>query len=68
MEASSCRKIHSDPVVPLCVWGFVNEIHSFKAAHYLDNIVEANIATEAEAERKENKNLKQTNNTPGTEA
>uniref|UniRef100_M1DY54 Integrase core domain containing protein n=1 Tax=Solanum tuberosum TaxID=4113 RepID=M1DY54_SOLTU len=67
-EASSSRKIHSDTDVPSWARQFVNAIHAFKAVHDLDNMVEENIITEAEVERKENENLKQTNNNLGTDA
>uniref|UniRef100_M1DTT8 Uncharacterized protein n=1 Tax=Solanum tuberosum TaxID=4113 RepID=M1DTT8_SOLTU len=49
---SSRRRMPIDPNVPSWARGFVNAIHALGASHELDEMVEENIATEAEFEGK----------------
>uniref|UniRef100_M1DLU3 Uncharacterized protein n=1 Tax=Solanum tuberosum TaxID=4113 RepID=M1DLU3_SOLTU len=55
-KANSSRRMPIDPNVPSWSRGLINAIHAFKAAHEIDKMVEANIAAEAEVEKKEKEN------------
>uniref|UniRef100_M1DM86 Uncharacterized protein n=1 Tax=Solanum tuberosum TaxID=4113 RepID=M1DM86_SOLTU len=62
-EASSSRRIPTDPTVPSWARGFINVIHTFGPSHDFDEMIMCNLATTTEVE-----NQSQKEDTPGTDA